>query len=195
MQRRDVLKLLSSTAAISAFPLEALALLESATHQAGHSRRRAMDEQQDATVTAIAELIIPETDTPGAKGAKVNDFIDLLLAEWYEPAETRQFLDGVNGVDVESRKLFAKNFAECTPAQQAQLMTRWDAEAMEFAITQRTVVSPSQTMPANFFYLLKKLTLTGYYTSEIGFQKELGRTIIPISHAGCAPLVKVKVTR
>jgi hypothetical protein len=164
-----------------------------------------MDPHQDATVTAIAERIIPETDTPGAKGAKVNDFIDLLLAEWYEPAEKRRFLDGLNQVDVESRRRFSAKFIECTPAQQAELMKRWDADAMAFARAGRsfvpantapvpaattTTTASSQPMPANFFYILKKLTLTGYYTSQIGFQKELGRTIIPSSHAGCAPLEK-----
>jgi gluconate 2-dehydrogenase gamma chain len=40
----------------------------------------------------------------------------------------------------------------------------------------------------NFFYQLKKLTLAGYYTSEIGFSRELGKKIIPPSHAGCAPI-------
>ena len=40
----------------------------------------------------------------------------------------------------------------------------------------------------DFFYMMKKLTLTGYYTSEIGFAKELGKSIIPPGHAGCAPL-------
>jgi hypothetical protein len=42
--------------------------------------------------------------------------------------------------------------------------------------------------PMYFFYQLKKLTLVGYYTSEIGFSQELGKTIIPPRHAGCAPL-------
>jgi hypothetical protein len=40
----------------------------------------------------------------------------------------------------------------------------------------------------NFFYQFKKLTLAGYYTSEIGFSQELGKTIIPPGHAGCAPI-------
>ena len=46
--------------------------------------------------------------------------------------------------------------------------------------------------PGEFFYTLKKLTLFGYYTSEIGFSKELGDSIIPAGHDGCAPLVEIK---
>jgi hypothetical protein len=67
---------------------------------------------------------------------------------------------------------------------------------MEFAVKQRTAVTNSKKSPlqqttpppVHFFYTMKKLTLTGYYTSEIGFSKELGRYIIPPEHAGCAPV-------
>jgi gluconate 2-dehydrogenase gamma chain len=195
MQRRDVLKLLSSVAALSALPQEALALLAQANQVvAHHSGVRTLSPHQDATVTTIAELIIPETDTPGAKVAKVNEFIDLLLTEWYEPAATKQFLSGLSDVDARSKKQFSKDFVSCSADQQAQLLKALDAEAMDFAAKQRATVtngrrSPLQQTtppPSHFFYTMKKLTLTGYYTSQIGFSKELGRYIIPPEHSGCA---------
>jgi hypothetical protein len=196
VQRRDVLRLLGSAVAISALPQEALALLQQAGTQAsGSVGRSTLNPHQDATVTTIAELIIPATDTPGAKEAKVNEFIDLLLTDWYEPAETQQFLHGLAEVDANSRKQFGKDFVACTPEQQTQLMHAMDEDAMQFAkslkaVAPRTVVSLEQTTPppANFFYTMKKLTLAGYYTSEIGFEKELGKSVIPSRHAGCAPL-------
>src|SRR2546423_1233500 len=93
MQRRDVLKLLGSTVALSALPREALAVLIEANAAATHNGGlKTLNAHQDATVVMISEMIIPETDTPGAKGAKVNEFIDLLLSEWFEPEETKQFL-------------------------------------------------------------------------------------------------------
>ena len=148
----------------------------------------------------MAELIIPTTDTPGAKEAGVPEFIDLLLTEWYEPAESKEFLRGLAEVDARSRKKFAKDFVACTPEQQTELMKAMDADAMVYAAQLRKAVSrshvspPQQTkpIPVNFFYTMKKLTLTGYYTSEIGFEKELGKTIIPPGHAGCAPLTEVQ---
>jgi hypothetical protein len=45
---------------------------------------RTLNPHQNATVTAISEIIIPQTDTPGAKAARVNEFIDLILTEWYD---------------------------------------------------------------------------------------------------------------
>ena len=73
MERRDVLKLLGSAGALSALPLEALTLIQQASAQVGQSTtHRTLNPHQNATVTTIAELIIPATDTPGAKGAKVT---------------------------------------------------------------------------------------------------------------------------
>jgi hypothetical protein len=190
MERRDVLKLLTSTVALSAFPLEALEMMEQASAQAGAATAlKTLSPHQNATVTTIAELIIPATDTPGAKGARVNEFIDLLLTEWFDPAETRQFLTGLDAVDAQCRRAFSAAFVDCTPEQQTRLLHELDGAAMVFAAEQRKVTGThASPPPMNFFYQFKKLTLTGYYTSKIGFSQELGETIIPMSHAGCAPL-------
>jgi gluconate 2-dehydrogenase gamma chain len=194
MKRRDVLKLLGSATALSALPAEALTLLEQASAQAaGSNALKTLDPHQNATVVTISELIIPATDTPGAKEAKVNEFIDLLLSEWFEPAETQAFLAGLADVDKCGKEKFSKAFVDCTPAQQAELMKQFDAEAMEFAAKQKHAVEThSPVPPTNFYYQIKKLTLAGYYTSQIGFSQELGKTIIPPSHAGCAPIPERK---
>lgn len=197
MERREVLRLLGSAAAISALPLEAITVLQRANAEITHSTGlRTLNPHQNETVTTIAETIIPATDTPGAKGAKVNEFIDLLLTEWYEPAETKEFLAGLSNVDEQSKKKFSADFVHCTTAQQTELLKLLDAEAMDFAAKQKLAVTNSNTSPlqqttpapSNFFYTMKKLTLTGYYTSQIGFSKELGKFIIPPEHAGCAPV-------
>lgn len=189
MDRREVLKLLGSTAAISALPLEALTFIQQASAQVAQSTGlRTLDAHQNATVTTIAELIIPATDTPGAKGAKVNEFIDLLLTEWYEPSETKEFLNGLNDVDAQSKQKFSSAFVDSTPAQQTELLSQLDAAAMAFSASQKqTMQTQGSPLPMNFFYQMKKLTLAGYYTSEIGFSQELGRSIIP-PHAGCVPV-------
>lgn len=197
MDRREVLRLLGSAVALSALPAEALAAIQQASAQVAQSTGlKTLNPHQNATVTTIAEMIIPATDTPGAKEAKVNEFIDLLLTEWYEPAETKEFLAGLADVDARSKQKFSADFVDSTPAQQTELLKQLDAEAMDFAAKQKQAVTRSsisplqQTTPApsNFFYTMKKLTLTGYYTSQIGFSKELGKFIIPPEHAGCAPV-------
>jgi len=63
---------------------------------------------------------------------------------------------------------------------------------MEFSASQKqTMQTHVAPPPMNFFYQMKKLTLAGYYTSEIGFLQELGKSIIPPGHAGCAPIQEV----
>jgi hypothetical protein len=194
MQRRDVLKFLTSAAGMSAMPMELILALRQANAETSPSvGLRTLNRHQDATVTAMSELIIPETDTPGAKAVKVNEFIDLLLTDWFDEAETNLFLQNLAQIDADSRKSFGADFIACNSAQQAQLMKQFDDAAMEFARTHKSVTITETTgQPTNFFYVFKRLTLVGYYTSEIGFRKELGKTIIPPTHAGCAPLPEVR---
>ena len=193
MERREVLRLLGSTVALSALPLEAMAVLQQASARVtGPTGLKTLNPHQNATVIAITEAIIPATDTPGAKEAKVNEFIDLLLTEWFEPSERKQFLTGLDNVDVRSKQKFSATFINCTPAQQNELLKELDAAAMEFSASQKhSTQTHADPPPMNFFYQMKKLTLAGYYTSEIGFSKELGRSIIPAEHSGCAPVKAV----
>jgi hypothetical protein len=190
MKRREVLRLLGSAAAVSALPLEAITAIRQANAQVANSiGLRTLNPHQNATVTAIAEAIIPATDTPGAKGAKVNEFIDLLLTEWYEPSEAKEFLAGLADVDTRSKNKFSLAFVDCSPPQQAELLTELDAGAMAFSLRQKHAMQAHETPPPmNFFYQMKKLTLAGYYTSEIGFMQELGESVSPPEHVGCAPL-------
>jgi hypothetical protein len=190
MERRDVLKLLGSATALSALPLEALALIQQASAQVAQSiALKTLNPHQNATIVTISELIIPATDTPGARGAKVNEFIDLLLTEWFDPVETKQFLAGLADVDTCSKEKFSLAFVDCNPAQQTEVLKELDTAAMDFAAKQKQALQAhAAPPPMNFFYQMKKLTLAGYYTSEIGFSQELGETIIPPGHSGCAPI-------
>ena len=70
----------------------------------------------------IAELIIPETDTPGARAAKVNEHMDLVLSE--ESTEIQQrFLRGLDWIDRESRQQFGADFRQLSPVQQTSILT------------------------------------------------------------------------
>ena len=64
---------------------------------------RTLNPQQNGMVTTISEIIIPQTDTPGAKAARVNEFIDLILTEWYDDEEKSIFLTGLAEVDTRTR--------------------------------------------------------------------------------------------
>src|SRR5213594_2301379 len=79
---------------------------------------RVLDADQHALVVTLTDLIIPETDTPGAKGAHVDQFIDVMLADWYDADDRQRFLDGLAEVDARSTAATGKAFVDTTPAQQ-----------------------------------------------------------------------------
>ncbi len=191
MERRDLLKLLASTTTWPSLSAEAIFLFEGVHAQiARASVLKTLNPQQDATVATIAELIIPQTNTPGAKAAKVNEFIDVMLSDWCDESMSARFLAGLADVDSRSRQLFGRNFVECQEADQKKLLAALDEEAIAARGNELHSGSPMPLLPANFFGMMKTLTLVGYYTSEAGFKEELRQSIIPPSHKGCAPLVR-----
>jgi hypothetical protein len=149
---------------------------------------RTLNPQQNAMVTTISEIIIPQTNTPGAKAARVNEFIDLILTEWYDDGEKAIFLIGLTDVDTRTRGLFGKNFVDCGEKLQVEILRALDDEVAEARAEFRRGSTRRRPPERNFFYMIKQLTLIGYYTSQIGFEQELHGEIIPARHAGCVPL-------
>src|ERR1700688_4523565 len=119
MQRRDVWKMLAAGAVLPVFSSPLAAFFREAQAQTGPGYKlRTLNPHQNATVVTMTDLIIPETDTPGAKAARVNEFIDVILTEWATPEERKNFLDGLAGIDKQSQSLYGKNFADASPEQQ-----------------------------------------------------------------------------
>ena len=131
--------------------------------------------QQLGTVGTIAELIIPATETPGARAALVDRFIDGVLAA-ATPDVRNRFLAGLSWLDTRSRALFQVPFDAATTTQQTDLLTRVSAES-----------STEDPAGAQFFTAIKSMTITGYYSTEIGLRQELGDDgvlMLPV-YVGC----------
>src|SRR5258706_408013 len=126
MNRREALLALGGAAVLAA-PLFAAGRSLHARLGSGGALK-VLDPHQNDTVVTIAEMIIPATDTPGATAAKVNEFVDLALGEWFDDGERKGFLDGLAEVDARSRKRFSKDFTGCTPEQQSEMLQLVDAE-------------------------------------------------------------------
>jgi len=185
MNRREALLALGG-AAVLADPLFAAG--RSLRSRLGDGALTVLDPHQNATVVTIADLIIPATDTPGATAAKVNEFIDLCLGEWFDADERKRFLDGLAEADARSNKRFGKDFTACTPEQQTEMLQLLDAEVagLRDADKQGTHREPSPSQ--RFFSNMKRVTLLGYFTSEVGVTEELHNPIIPGRYDGCVLL-------
>lgn len=197
MQRRDALKFLAAGAIAPSLATELFTFFQEA-HPASGYALRTLNPHQNATVVLMSEMIIPETDTPGAKGARVNEFIDVILTEWATEEDRNDFLSGLAGVDKQSNGLYGKDFVDASAVQQLTLMRAMDeAVAMGAPRSARhgnTVPERDTQLKGNFFTVFKGITLHGYYTSEVGFSRELGLQIIPGAQHGCVPLTAEKKT-
>jgi gluconate 2-dehydrogenase gamma chain len=121
------------------------------------------DPHQNDTLVALTELIVPATDTPGAREAQVNRVIDLFMNE--EEADTQQeFLEGLAWIDGRALMRHRKPFVELTMQEQTALLEPLADPANQ---------NPKDQRGVKFFQELKDLTLFGYYTSQIGMEQEL----------------------
>lgn len=199
MHRRDLIRMLGGAAAVPALtglsPERLLALSRDLHARAadgagihvtgkgdGSSAFRALDREQAETVATIAEAIIPETDTPGARAAGVPEFIDLIVADWYDPDERERFFEGLAGVDARSRTTFGGTFTSLAEEERRAVLRGLDAEVS--ALREAEEIDPDD----HFFAQLKWLTVYGYYTSEVGVNQELEYVMIPGRFDPCAPI-------
>ncbi len=189
MHRRQALRLLASAATLPLLSQEAFSLFQAVHDQMPEqSALKTLNPHQNSTVTTIAEIIIPQTNTPGAKAARVNEFIDLILTEWYDEEEKSTFLTGLADVDSRTRDLYGKDFVECGEKQQVEVLQALDDEVAAGRAEPDVRRRRNRPPEKNFFFMMKQLTLVGYYTSQIGFEQELHGEIIPSRHASCVPL-------
>lgn len=137
---------------------------------------RVLSAPQFATLEALVETIIPADErSPGAKEARVADYIDLLLSEAEEPAR-QEWLLGLQAFDAEASARFGAPFARLGGEQAEALLTNLS----------RNEAAP-QTPLETFFKATKNAAIRGYYTSEIGIHRELrykGNKILP-AFVGC----------
>lgn len=144
-----------------------------------------LSEEQNQLVIALSERIIPETDTPGAKAAKVNEYIDHMLTSWNTESEKEHFLDGLAHVDEVSNEKFDQKFVNLDQSAQISVMETLQQEAR---------VNPEQQPDENikpFFSMLKEFSVVGYYTSEIGASEELQLDLVPGYYDGCVPYSEI----
>jgi hypothetical protein len=193
MNRREALRLLAAGAAIPFVnhPMRA-AMREARALVDARPTAHTLNAHQQTTVRMMAELILPKTDTPGATDVGATQFIDLMLAEWYDDAERTVFLNGLADVDSRARSLFNKDFVDGSPLEQADILTalgeRMTEEIVKLSDQPRRGRGAAPSPTHNFYAMLRRLTLTAYYTSEAGATEELHFEMIPGRHAGCVEI-------
>jgi len=196
MHRRELLRVLSAVSVVPVLPPEVTLLLRQAQPPAAYALR-CLTPHQNAIVVALIDLIIPATDTPGAKAARVNEFMDIILTDWATAEERARFLSGLENVDVQANALFGRGFLDVsTPQQTAILQALDDSVDWRQGPPADSAGSFSERrfnqLRGEFFRSFKLMTIHGYYTSEIGQTRELKLEIIPGAFHGCVPVTPEK---
>ena len=173
LSRREALKGLTVGAGVIATLPVLISTGAAQEHQHMHTATQAATDakpqplkfftpEENRTVLEMSERIIPADDSsPGAKAARVNEYIDLIVSE--SPDAVKQtWREGLAAVNKMSSDKFSKAFADASVEQQVELLK---------AISKNE--RNPQTVAEKFFRTIKNATIDGYYTSEIGIHKEL----------------------
>lgn len=129
----------------------------------------------------VAETILPETKTPGAKAAKVGAFMALMVTDTYEERDQQIFREGMRQLDAACQTMHRVSFMAASSAQRLALLEQLDREQMAH------MDARVGDAPAHYFRMMKELTLLGYFTSEIGYTQAMRYVESPGRFDPCVP--------
>ncbi len=149
-------------------------------------KKRAGDfsSEEIALLDEIGDTIIPATDTPGAKAVNIGAFMAMMVTDCYDDQHHAAFKAGLGLLETGCKNKFGRSFAECTPAERTTFLNEVNREE------RRGGARKAKGDPAHYFYMLKQLTLLGYFTSEIGCTKALRYVETPGGFNGNVPYKK-----
>jgi hypothetical protein len=167
----------------------------------------AFAEDDIAYLDEIAETILPATKTPGAKAAKVGQFMTVMVNDCYTENDQKAFHEGMKKLNDASKDKFDKKFMNLTPAQRHELLVAVDKEAKEYQQKKKEYDAgedkkegeelvkgnkdyKKKTMTPHYFRMMKELTLLGFFTSEVGATQALRYKETPGKYEACIPYKK-----
>jgi len=139
-------------------------------------------------IAELAELIIPRTNTPGAKDVKVEDYIIKMITENTDAKAQRSFLTGLGELEHYTANKFNKPFVNCDRNHQAEILMHFYDKANYPLVIMNKVNKKLFGYP--FFLQLRDLTVQGYSTSFLGATKGMAYDYIPVNYQACIPMQK-----
>jgi hypothetical protein len=168
VSRRDLLGAAGMLGVALAMPVRAKALAPAL-----------LTDADAALLGEIADIIIPATDTGGAKAAGTAEFARMMVSDWFVEEEQQRFLAGLREFEKESRRVHGGEFLKLSGEQREAMV------GSVLATAEARTAGPNGRPP--FIIVMKRLTVLGYYTSEIGASEELELNLAPGRYEPCAP--------
>lgn len=143
-------------------------------------------EQHKDLISALAETIIPATDSPGAREAGVGDFIVTMIRDCTDRISQNKFIDGLKELDDHCRSRFNKPYDQCSPTEKTGVLQHFEEKGRPF----KGIAGKAEAryLGKSFFTTLKEYTVEGYCSSEAGATKGLAYLYIPGAYHGCIPV-------
>ena len=128
-----------------------------------------------ALVRAVADTIIPRTDTPSATDVGVHQFVNVIVSEYAADDDRTAFLAGLDAIDARARSGSTASFGSLAPDARGKVI-----EALE--------TGARDAEPARSYWRLKGLVVHGYFTSEPVMKNVLKTVVMPGRFEGAAPV-------
>jgi hypothetical protein len=161
------------------------ALLEACSGERSAARTGAatFSPNDVAFLDEVADTILPETSTPGAKAAQCGAFMALMVTDTYQDRDQQVFKNGLQQLDTACQQMHKTGFMAATPAQRLALLEQVDKEQKAYMDSR----APNSDTPSHYFRMMKELTLLGYFTSEIGCKQAQRYAETPGKYDPCVP--------
>lgn len=142
--------------------------------------------EKKSLLAELAETIIPETDTPGARAVKVEEFIIRMLRDCTDARSLSNFIIGLQELEEYSFQHYKGSFMACTPGQREAILQEFENRAIAYWGLLGKIENKLMGRP--FFTLLKNYTVTGFCTSMGGATKALNYLGNPGSYENIGPI-------
>lgn len=187
MDRRELLKRVAYLMGGALSAPAILGALNGCSRSAGPDWKPALLTQAQADLVAeMADIIIPRTETPGARDVGVIAFIDSMLKDVFKSEDRDRFLAGLNEFEALASAEHGRAFVKLDPEQRRALVQR----VHDDAVANTPPVSSAAPPKRPFILMTKELTLLGFFMSEIGATQVLQYEAVPGAYRACVPLAK-----
>ncbi|WP_100611450.1 gluconate 2-dehydrogenase subunit 3 family protein [Confluentibacter lentus] len=149
-----------------------------------------LKEEEAKTISALVDLILPRTETPGALDVKVDVFIDKVIAQTYDAAEQENIRKEIAGFNADCEKTFGNIFIDLNKADQTKILQ--EAETTSGKINPGVWgTSIGEQKPVGFYRSMKSMAIWAYFTSEEIGEKVLNYDPVPGIYDPCKPLSEI----
>jgi hypothetical protein len=180
MNRRELLKMIAAATGTAFVSSNAFAYI---TLPMKSINETAFSKEDVAFFNEVGEVIIPRTDTPGAKDANVGYMMAVIVTDCYTPAQQKAFKEGITSIKTLAKSTYGKDFLLLDSKERSALLSGLNDDAIIFN-------GQANTPLPHGFTLIKQLTLFTFFTSKEGATKVLRYVAIPGRYDGELPYKK-----